>query len=311
MSTDRKNEATERKSAQDAQRYILEKVMTETLHEMIIDLAKAAPKLATKLLQETQGKTGDLLMTTLREPTSSLCLSIAEACGTPAMKGPGEKYLSIFGMIQPSLIPKLVPESTKTSETVPAPSSSSKAVNNKKKKRKGKGKGKENESARNIATDATVTTPAIASASALPTGPSNPSQMIQSLLSDTQDKDLLLSLADTIFQDLELGDRADKEMSMPDMFALMTKAGSVVQDKVQSGDLDVARLQEQAMAFCAQIQHNPDLQNIISSNPVLASMQLDAQVQSNGDASSPATAPGTPGIGNLLMSVMSSYQGMD
>lgn len=276
----------------------LELVMRETLYEMIIDLAKVAPTFAMNILKSSQELDNIAIMKALRTAESNLCQGIAEACATPAMKGPGEKYLSIFGIIQPSL----KPVTTHLPTAVPAvPATSSAAVkaasNNKKKKRKGKGTVK-----------STVSAPAANASNA--SNATNPSQMIQGLLNDTQDKDLLLSLADSIFHDLDLGDRANEEMSMPDMLALMTKAGSVVQSKVQSGDLDVARLQEQALAFCEQIQHNPDLQNIISSNPVLASMQLDARAQTTGDQAESSTAT-TPGIQDLLMSAMSTYGGMN
>lgn len=294
--------AQKRLVMQREQQQLLEDVLTGTVHEMIIDLAKAEPALATRLLQVTQGFKNSDLSEALRVKDSELCKVIMEACASPSMKEQGPKYLTIFAMIQPALsvvsspggptstemdvvTTAVVSKDNSVTKTLNSKIVDSKPVNNKKKK---KGSKKKQD-------------PASSS--------SNPSELIQGLLSDTQDKDLLLSLADSIFKDLDLGDRANnEEMSMPEMLSLMTKAGSVIQNKVQAGDLDVERLQEQAMAFCQQIQHNPDLQNIIASNPVLAHMQLDAQAQTTGGASSSGEAPATPGIGGMLLSMMSSYQ---
>ncbi len=271
------------KQARDAKkekRVLFEEVMLRTLHEMTIDLAKVSPSSAGELQELTKSYTGQDIIRELRIETSKLCAAVVQACHDIGKVG--DRYLGVFTMIQPSLRKNtsqaLIPAATSSGSN----STVHKKKNNKKKKQKQKHTKEEN--------------------SATP----NPSETIERLLSGTEDKDLLLSLADSIFKDLDLGDQPAEQMSMPDMFSLMTKACGVVQEKVSAGDLDMEKLQEQAMSFCQQIQHNPDLQNIIASNPVLAGLQLDVQSAQGSDEATATVDSG--GIGNLLMGMMSTYQ---
>lgn len=281
------------KGATDPQKQVFEEIMRRTLHEMILDLGKISPSSATKMSLLTETYTGQDILRELRKEDSELCTVIPQAChdiGTV-----GEKYLSVFTMIQPALSKSMNTDvASSASSTKPLNNMNNNnmnnnvnnKVNNKKRKKQKK-----------------VTVPTTTLATTTP----NPSETIERLLSGTEDKDLLLSLADSIFKDLDLGDQPNEQMSMPDMFSLMTKACGVVQEKVSAGDIDMDKLQGQAMSFCQQIQHNPDLQNIIASNPVLAGLQLDVQSAQAG-SSSPAAADSAGGLGNLLMGMMGSYQ---
>ena len=240
----------------------------------------------------TRELTGEQLLRELRDETSPLCKGIVKSCSS---LGPtGARYLSVFTMIQPALTPKVCVPSNVVKEQLPPVPAPAPRVNNKKLKGKGKGKGKNKDKTKNNV-NATSSTAAAAS----------PAETVQQLLGDTKDKELLVSLADSIFKDLELDEHANQNMSMQDMMVLMSRVGGVVQDKVSSGDIDMEKLQEQAMSFCNQIQHNPEMQNILTSNPLLAGLQGNLQT-SGSHPSSSASEP--PALGNMLMGMLGQFQ---
>lgn len=259
-----------------------EEIMYRTLGEMIVDLSKVDGTAARGLEQLSRSYSGKDIIRELELPNSSLSDAIMEA--SKAIGATGQEYLFVFSLVRPSWkdakinAPAAKINTTALAKVVPKPTPVPHPVRGK-----------------------------------VPT----PSEAVEKILSDTKDKDMLLTLADSIFKDLDLGDRApNEELGMQDMFALMTKVGGAVQEKVSSGNLDMEKLQQQAMSFCEQIKENPELQNIIQSNPVLAGMHSNVQAQNQPGPSaandSQSVPSGSAGIGNILLtSMMSQFQDMD
>ena len=272
---------TQRKRTHGADK---EEIMYRTLGEMIVDLSKVDGTAARGLEQLSRNYSGKDIIRELELPNSSLSDAIMES--SKAIGATGQEYLFVFSLVRPAWkdakinVPVAKINTTALAKAVPKSTPMPQPVRGK-----------------------------------VPT----PSEAVEKILSDTKDKDMLLTLADSIFKDLDLGDRApNEELGMQDMFALMTKVGGAVQEKVSSGNLDMEKLQQQAMSFCEQIKENPELQNIIQSNPVLAGMHSNVQAQTQPGPSSASSneshsvPSGSAGIGNILLtSMMSQFQDMD
>ena len=260
--------------------------MFRTLSELRADLTKVDVK---DVLERISGNyTGQDVTRELRNRDSEFCRVLLQACSE--IGEVGRKYLGIFALTQPLLEPP-------TTAIAPSPATA------RPKKKRNKGKAKVGNEECNLIQ---LQPPA-----------GSPTETIERLLSDTKDKDLLMSLADSIFKDLDLGDDPQKEMGMQDMFSLMSKVGGAVQQKVNSGDIDVAQLHKQAESFCQQISNNRDLQTIIDGNPVLAGLHNNIQrtesVSTDGATTTTTTTTANTsvgGMGDMLMGMFSQYSSM-
>jgi hypothetical protein len=257
-----------------------EEVMHRTLREMVSDLSKVDGVAARNLQQLSRDYTGRDIIRELELSQSRLADSIME--GAVKIGATGKDYLFVFSLVRPAWKDAKENLPSSTAVAVITPASTAKEGT----------EAKKGDTKRKVAT---------------------PSEAVEKILSDTKDKDMLLTLADSIFKDLDLGDRPNEEMGMQDMLSLMTKVGGAVQEKVSSGNLDMEKLQRQAMSFCEQIKENPELQTIIQGNPVLAGMHNNVQAQGmSGSSADAGQGPGIsepPGLGGMLLGMMSQFQG--
>ena len=99
---------------------------------------------------------------------------------------------------------------------------------------------------------------------------------LKNLLLPNENNNELISLASDIFNKINLGnDLSSFDPSNLDMSKIMNmyqEIGDYMKEKVESGEIDMELIKEQASSLCENIQQTPEVQEVLSSNPQITSL---------------------------------------
>jgi hypothetical protein len=121
------------------------------------------------------------------------------------------------------------------------------------------------------------------------------------LLTPNESNKDIINLATDLFQDLNLqdtlGGSGGEPFDMSNMMGLFNNIGQVVQSKVESGELDMEQLEQQANTLCSQLQQTQEVNQIMESNPDMLNLLNSINTSGQG---------GGGGLGGFDMNMMSS-----
>lgn len=211
---------------------------------MIPDLEKVDVSKASQLKNAVENLSDHRITRRLQNPNSELCKSIPKDIFE--RDAAGRRYLDILSMIQPSLKPQKVAKLDKRTK------SDKKCISG------------------SVSSEMQLT-------NSLPMGSGNQEEMSDfvKMFSSNMDKDLL-NLAENVRKDIDMSEtelhEMMKSMDMQKMMSVFGKISSSMQQKIQTGQVDVNKLHNQAMSFVDNLQTTPEYNKVIQENPMLANI---------------------------------------
>jgi len=227
-----KNNKKNKKIQPQVQLYV--DMLGNTVRELCTDLKKIDADKGSALETVVSGLDNHKVVKRLAKSDSDLCRCIpVELLENDAS---GRKYLDILSTIQPLLKPKSVPIETN-------------AI---------------------VATTANVVPSVVKEIDEY-----TKSKEFMKMFNSSMDAELL-DLADSVRKDINLNEQEIHEMvadmDMTKMMGLIGKISSTMNEKVQKGEIDVDKMQSQAMSFVEKIKENPEFSKTLQENPSLSMM---------------------------------------
>jgi hypothetical protein len=230
---------------------MFEDIVAKTIKEMIIDVSHVDQEISTRLAKSIRDLSNHKIARHLQNVDSELCKNIPK--DILEKDASGRKYLEILCLIQPTLKPD--PTIVQSQERILHPTELQ--LENK------------SEEASN--------------------GPKNVARGLTSdsfnhLMKGVMDKDLL-HLAESVRKDLNVNEeevcKAFQEMDMESIMDIYGKAASLIQNKIHSGQIDVAKIQSQTMDFVDKMKDSKEFNDVLKDNPSLSMMMNSGMMMSS------------------------------
>ena len=222
----------------------LEVVLRKTFTDLVKDLATVDGKASVKLEKLVKNIAKGKLSEELKNEESTLLKAIPKEILDNDQAG--RKYLEIFALCQPKLKPSILPYKVEPSSI---------CVKD------------ECTSSTNINEDKCVKEETTSSSeeNAMKT-------CLESLFSKSDKPNELLSLAENACKDLNLMGKSGENFDISEMANMMTTFVPYIQGKVESGEIDVKKITEQAFSICNDMKESPELSSMIANNPQFATL---------------------------------------
>ena len=93
----------------------------------------------------------------------------------------------------------------------------------------------------------------------------------------------LARLAQSAMADLRLDQKLSENSGIGDMISVMSEVSDYIKTKMEQGELDAAKLQDQATGMCEKMKSSPEFKKAMEANPSLRSMMESGLSSMNGD----------------------------
>lgn len=231
---------------------MFEDIVAKTIKEMIIDISHIDQAKSTRLAESIRDLSNHKIARHLQNVDSELCKNIPK--DILEKDASGRKYLEILCLIQPTLKPD--PTIVQPQEGILLPT-----------ELQLKNKSEE------VPNDSKHVSPASTSADSF-----------NNLMKGVMDKDLL-HLAESVRKDLNVNEeevcKAFQEMNMESIMDIYGKAASLIQNKIHSGQIDVAKIQSQTMDFVDKMKDSKEFNDVLKDNPSLSMMMNSGMIMSS------------------------------
>ena len=248
---------------------MLEGIIAKTLKEMIADLSHVDAKTGDQLNALIEGLSDHKITKRLANKDSELCKAIPKE--TLEKDPSGRKYLDILGMLQPTLKTTSLPVAEKAEPVASLPPTI---------------EGKMQVEMEDIPEDV-------------------PRQEFLNIFNQTVDNDLL-NVANSIKKDIDLKDDDLHEMlsggaDMGKMMNLIGKFSSSVKERIDKGEINVDKMQNQAMDLVEKMKSTPEFNKVLETNPSLGMMMNAAGLMSGNNENAESMGMDMPSLLQAMM----------
>jgi hypothetical protein len=297
-SMSKSNNKNNKKKLNKQQLAMFYEMLKKTLGEMVSDLNRISPGTAETL--QTAMSSSENPISDLQNKDSALCKAIPKSLLEADESG--RKYLKILSVVQPEFkvvrpvsSPGPIPVLTTTIEkatTIVQPTAPVAGVARERRAKPVKPAMPDLSSIFSTlgplmsSLPATLAAPIPVPENIPPTGrTTQPDKKLEDKLKtmmEGEDTANLKKLANEIQKDMNLEEKIKTDMGPQEMLGVMFDMMKVVQEKINTEELDVEQVQKEALGFCTQMQESPEFKETMESNPQLLAL-MNMGMAAGGD----------------------------